>query len=150
MTAGPSLAELLADPRSSAPAIIATSPLMLVSYKALAEQIDRLSGQLSNAGLKELINRGGEKISPEEVEAVLLEHPAVAEAAVFGIPDARYGEDVSAAVVLRGPASTQELQAFCSTRLADFKVPRLIHMVSAIAKNAMGKVQRGELRALFS
>ena len=99
--------------------------------------------------IKELINRGGEKISPEEVEAVLLEHPAVAEAAVFGMPDAKYGEDVSAAVVLRGPASTQELKAFCSTRLADFKVPKLIHMVSAIPKNAMGKVRRRDLTALF-
>ena len=56
---------------------------------------------LSPARIKELINRGGEKISPEEVEAVLLQHPEVAEAAVFGVPDPKYGEQVSAAVVLQ-------------------------------------------------
>ena len=103
-----------------------------------------------NGRIKELINRGGEKISPEEVEAVLLRHPAVGEAAVFGVPDPKYGEEVSAAVVLRGAATAQELQACCRTRLADFKVPKLIHMVSAIPRNAMGKVQRSHLAALFS
>jgi oxalate---CoA ligase len=100
--------------------------------------------------LKELINRGGEKISPEEVEVVLLQHPAVGDAAVFGVPDPKYGEEVSAAVVLRGAATAQELQAYCRTRVADFKVPKQIHLVSAIPKNAMGKVQRRDLTALFS
>jgi acyl-CoA synthetase (AMP-forming)/AMP-acid ligase II len=108
-------------------------------------------GYLALTGrIKDLINRGGEKISPAEVEAVLLEHPAIAEAAVFGVPDRKYGEEISAAVVLRGTASAQELQAFCKTRLADFEVPKLIHLVSAIPKNAMGKVQRRDLAALFS
>jgi oxalate---CoA ligase len=108
-------------------------------------------GYLALTGrIKDLINRGGEKISPAEVEAVLLDDPAVAEAAVFGVPDPKYGEEVSAALVLRSAASAQELQSFCRTRLADFKVPKLIHFVSAIPKNAMGKVQRGDLTALFS
>ena len=108
-------------------------------------------GYLAVTGrIKELINRGGEKISPEEVEAVLLQHPAVGEAAVFGVPDAKYGEEVSAAVVLRGAATAQELQAYCRTRLADFKVPKLIRITSAIPRNAMGKVQRSQLGALFS
>jgi len=108
-------------------------------------------GYLALTGrIKELINRGGEKISPEEIEAVLLEHPAVAEAAVFGVPDLKYGEEVSAAVVLRSTATAPELQSYCRTRLADFKVPKLIHLVSAIPKNAMGKVQRRDLAALFS
>jgi acyl-CoA synthetase (AMP-forming)/AMP-acid ligase II len=108
-------------------------------------------GYLALTGrIKDLINRGGEKISPAEVEAVLLEHPAVAEAAVFGVPDPKYGEEVSAAVVLRGAATAPELQAYCGTRLADFKVPKLIHLVSAIPKNAMGKVKRRDLTALFS
>jgi acyl-CoA synthetase (AMP-forming)/AMP-acid ligase II len=108
-------------------------------------------GYLALTGrIKELINRGGEKISPAEVQAVLLEHPAVAEAAVFGVPDPKYGEEVSAAVVLRGAATAQELQVYCRTRLADFKVPKLIHLVSAIPKNAVGKVSRGDLTALFS
>jgi oxalate---CoA ligase len=99
--------------------------------------------------IKELINRGGEKISPEEVEAVLLEYPAVAEAAVFGVPDPKYGEHVSAAVVLRSPATERELQFFCRAHLADFKMPEVIHLVSAIPKNAMGKVQRLALAQRF-
>jgi len=108
-------------------------------------------GYLALTGrIKDLINRGGEKISPPEVEAVLLEHPSVAEASVFGVPDPKYGEEVSAAVVLRGAATTQELQAYCRTRLADFEVPKLIHLVSAIPRNAMGKVQRRNLTAMFS
>ena len=108
-------------------------------------------GYLALTGrIKDLINRGGEKISPVEVEAVLLEHPSVAEASVFGVPDQKYGEEVSAAVVLRGSATAQELQAYCRTRLADFEVPKVIHLVYAIPKNAMGKVIRRELTALFS
>jgi oxalate---CoA ligase len=108
-------------------------------------------GYLALTGrIKDLINRGGEKISPAEVEAVLLEDPAVAEAVVFGVSDPKYGEEVSAVVVPRGAASAQELQMYCRTRLADFKVPKQIHLVSAIPKNAMGKVQRRDLTALFS
>ena len=108
-------------------------------------------GYLALTGrIKDLINRGGEKISPAEIEAVLLEHPAVAEAEVFGVPDPKYGEEVSAAVVLRGAATAQQLQSYCKSRLADFKVPKQIHLVSAIPRNAMGKVQRRDLTALFS
>ena len=108
-------------------------------------------GYLALTGrIKDLINRGGEKISAAEVEAVLLEHPAVAEASVFGVPDPKYGEEVSAAVVLSGAATAEQLQSYCRTRLADFKVPKQIHLVSAIPKNAMGKVQRRDLTALFS
>ena len=80
---------------------------------------------------------------------MLLEHSAVAEAAVFGVPDAKYGEEVSAAVVLRGAATAEELQTYCRSQLADFKVPKLIHLVSAIPRNAMGKIQRSDLAALF-
>ena len=108
-------------------------------------------GYLALTGrIKDLINRGGEKISPAEIEAVLMEHPAVAEAAVFGVPDPKYGEEISAAVVLRNVVSTQQLKAYCSARLADFKVPKFIHIVSVLPKNPMGKVQRRDLTALFS
>ena len=111
--------------------------------------IDR-DGYLTLIGhTKELINRGGEKISPGEVEAVLLQHPAVAEAAAFGVPDPKYGEEIWAAVVLRSDADTEELQAFCGTRLADFKVPKLIRVISAMPKNATGKIQRRDLAAFL-
>ena len=107
-------------------------------------------GYLSLTGrIKEMINRGGEKISPEDIEAVLLEHPAVAEAAAFGVPDAKYGEEVWAAVVLKGAADADGLKAFCRVRLADFKVPHTIYITSALPKNATGKIERRELAARF-
>jgi acyl-CoA synthetase (AMP-forming)/AMP-acid ligase II len=99
--------------------------------------------------IKELINRGGEKISPAEIDAVLLEYPAVAEAAAFGVPNAKYGEEVCAAVVVKGDASAEDIAVHCSRHLADFKVPKAIHIVSALPKGATGKIQRRELSAMF-
>ncbi|MCI0463039.1 MAG: acyl--CoA ligase [Gemmataceae bacterium] len=99
--------------------------------------------------IKELINRGGEKISPLEVDAVLLAHPAVAEAATFGAPDAKYGEEVHAAVVLKGEASVEQLQAFCQERLASFKVPKVIHVTREMPRTATGKIQRRHVAAAF-
>ncbi len=99
--------------------------------------------------LKELINRGGEKISPLEVDATLLEHPAVVEAVAFAAPDAKYGEEVQAAVVLKGPATPAEIQAFCLKRLADFKVPKVIHITEAVPRTATGKIQRRHVAAHF-
>ena len=99
--------------------------------------------------LKELINRGGEKISPLEVDAALLEHPAVAEAVSFAAPDAKYGEEVHAAVVLKGKATPAEIQAFCGKRLADFKVPKVIHIADAVPRTATGKIQRRHVAAHF-
>ena len=108
-------------------------------------------GYLALTGrIKELINRGGEKIAPSEIDDVLLAHPAVAEAAAFGVPDAKYGEEVWAAVVLKGDSDAERLQAFCRTHVADFKVPKVILITSALPKNDMGKVERQELAALFS
>src|SRR6185437_2214553 len=83
--------------------------------------------------LKELINRGGEKIAPREIDEALLAHPGVREAVAFGVPDAKWGEVVHAAVVATG-VSDAELRAFCAERLAAFKVPRRIHMVEQIPK----------------
>lgn len=92
--------------------------------------------------IKELINRGGEKISPLEVDAALLQHPGVAEAASFAAPDPKYGEEVHAAVVLKADATVEQLQAHCCSRLADFKVPKVIHIVKELPKGPTGKVQR--------
>ena len=106
-------------------------------------------GTLDDAGylrligrLKELINRGGEKIAPREIDEVLETHPAVKEAVAFGVPHATWGEEVAAAVVLTGPATEKELLAYCRDRLADFKVPRHLHIVESIPRTPTGKVQR--------
>ncbi|MGH6907474.1 MAG: acyl--CoA ligase [Aestuariivirga sp.] len=94
--------------------------------------------------LKEIINRGGEKISPVEVDEVLMEHPSVHQALTFATPHDKLGEDVAAAVVLRqGLAATErELQDFANARLATFKVPRRIVILTEIPKGATGKLQR--------
>lgn len=94
--------------------------------------------------LKEIINRGGEKISPREVDDVLMEHPAVQQVVTFAMPHPKLGEEVAAAVVLRPQAQTseQELRDFARERLAAFKVPRKILIVPEIPKGATGKLQR--------
>ncbi len=95
--------------------------------------------------IKELINRGGEKIGPREVDEVLLAHPAVAMAVAFGVPHPIWGEEVEAAVVLKesGGASEAAILGFCKERLADFKLPKKLHIVTAIPHTATGKIQRG-------
>jgi acyl-CoA synthetase (AMP-forming)/AMP-acid ligase II len=97
----------------------------------------RLEGRL-----KEMILRGGDNISPYEIEDVLLSHPAVADAVCFGIDDEKYGELVGAAVALDGEADERELTAYCRERLAPFKVPEVIHILDAIPRTPTGKVQR--------
>jgi acyl-CoA synthetase (AMP-forming)/AMP-acid ligase II len=97
--------------------------------------------------LKELINRGGEKIAPREVDEALLAHPAVREAVAYGVPDVKWGEVVHAAVVADDALSADELRAFCAGRLAAFKVPRRVHVVPEIPKGPTGKVQRRVLAA---
>ena len=94
--------------------------------------------------LKEIINRGGEKISPREVDEILLDHPAVAQAVTFAIPHAKLGEEVGAAIVLGDGAATtaNEIRDFASERLADFKVPRKVVILDEIPKGATGKVHR--------
>jgi len=89
-----------------------------------------------------LINRGGEKISPLEVDDILLRHPAVAEALAFAVPHKSLGEDIHAAVVLKAEASEKELLAHCSTMLANFKVPKQIHILDQLPRGATGKLQR--------
>jgi acyl-CoA synthetase (AMP-forming)/AMP-acid ligase II len=100
-------------------------------------------GYLSLIGrLKEMINRGGEKIAPREIDDALLQHPAVGEAVAFGTPHPTWGEEVAAAVVLKGEASEKELIAFARQRLADYKVPSKLYIVEQIPRTATGKVQR--------
>jgi acyl-CoA synthetase (AMP-forming)/AMP-acid ligase II/acyl carrier protein len=101
--------------------------------------------------IKELINRGGEMISPNGIENILLEHPNIAQAVVFPIPDHRLGEDIGAAVVLRvGYAATEkELRAFVASKLSDSKVPRRIVFIDDVEKTANGKLQRRGLSEKF-
>lgn len=98
--------------------------------------------------LKDMINVGGLKVYPAEVENILYQHPAVAEAAVFGVPDAVMGERVKAHVVLKPhqPADEQALIDFCSARIADFKVPAAIEFVAEIPKSPTGKILKTVLR----
>src|SRR5262245_30309780 len=97
--------------------------------------------------IKDVINRGGQKIAPGEVEEVLLRHPQVVEAAVFSVPHKRLGEDVGAAVVLRPGAKigAEKLRGFAANHLARYKVPGPIRIVSAIPKGPGGKLQRDRL-----
>jgi acyl-CoA synthetase (AMP-forming)/AMP-acid ligase II len=102
-------------------------------------------GYVSITGrLKEIINRGGEKISPREVDEIIMEHPAVHQCVTFAMPHDMLGEDVAAAVVLRqgADATDKELRQFAATRLADFKVPRKILILPEIPVGATGKLQR--------
>lgn len=94
--------------------------------------------------LKELINRGGAKIAPREIDEVLLSHPAVAQAVTFAMPDPRLGEEVAAAVVLRENMNVteRELRDYAAQQLADFKVPRRLVLLQEIPKGPTGKLQR--------
>jgi len=102
-------------------------------------------GYLSITGrLKEIINRGGEKISPREVDEILLDHPAVGQAVTFALPHDKLGEEVAAAIVLKeGESATEaDIREFAAGQLADFKVPRKVVFLEEIPKGATGKLQR--------
>lgn len=94
--------------------------------------------------IKELINRGGEKISPIEVDAVLLAHPDVAQAVAFGVPDDKYGEEINCAIILREgiELSVEEMSSYLKKNLAAFKVPKKIFFTDSLPKTATGKIQR--------
>jgi acyl-CoA synthetase (AMP-forming)/AMP-acid ligase II len=104
-----------------------------------AEGYLRITGRL-----KELINRGGEKVSPLEVDEIVMDHPAVAQVVTFAMPHDKLGEEVAAAIVLReGQTATErEIRDFAAKRLADFKVPRKVVFLPEIPKGATGKLQR--------
>jgi long-chain acyl-CoA synthetase len=99
---------------------------------------------------KDIIIRGGENVSPVEVEEVLLQHPAIAEAGVVGIPDTVYGEEIKAFVVIKPgkQVTEEELIAFCKDRLPTFKLPKMVQFTKSLPKNLLGKVLRAELRKL--
>ncbi len=98
----------------------------------------------------DVIVSGGENVYPAEVEAALASHPAVREAGVFGVADAKWGQQVTAAVSLRpaAAASEEELRAYCRGRLAGYKVPKAIAFVAELPRNAAGKLLRRELRRM--
>jgi long-chain acyl-CoA synthetase len=99
---------------------------------------------------KDIIIRGGENVSPREVEEALGQHPKVVEAGVVGIPDKTYGEEIKAFVVLKPgeKATEQEIIAFCKERLPSFKTPKEVQFIDALPKNLLGKLLRAELRKL--
>jgi len=102
--------------------------------------------------IKDLIDRGGEKISPERVDEVLLAHPAVVHAMSFGVPDAKYGEEINAAVVLAQAAAVSEadLQQYCARTLSAFEIPKRIHFVAELPTTAKGAGDRRRLAAMFA
>ena len=104
-----------------------------------AEGYLRITGRL-----KEIINRGGEKISPREIDEAILDHPAIRQVVAFAMPHAKLGEEIAAAAVLRlgMTATPEEIRAFAAERLADFKVPRKILILDDIPKGPTGKLQR--------
>jgi long-chain acyl-CoA synthetase len=99
---------------------------------------------------KDIIIRGGENVSPLEVEEILLRHPAIAEAGVVGIPNATYGEEIKAFVVLKPNkhVNEEDLIAFCKDRLPTFKLPKKVQFMQSLPRNILGKVLRAELRRL--
>ena len=96
----------------------------------------------------DLIVRGGENISPREIEEVLYRHPAVGEAAVVGQPDPVYGQTIAAFVTLKADAQVgaEELKAFCASNLARFKVPERFAFLTDLPKNSLGKILKSELK----
>ncbi|MDB5972346.1 MAG: AMP-dependent synthetase [Hydrocarboniphaga sp.] len=102
--------------------------------------------------LKDMIIRGGENLYPREIEDRLAEHPAVAQSAVFGVPDVKWGEQVAAAVIFRGgqSATADELVEFLRSRIARHKVPKFWHVVDTLPVNASGKIQKFMLREQFA
>ena len=170
VAAGPEVAIMAEDgallPRGATGEIVIRGPNVTAGYennpKANAEAyvdgwfrtgdqgVMDAEGYLTITGrLKEIINRGGEKVSPREVDEILMDHPAVAQVVCFGMPHPKLGEEVAAAVVLReGQAATErELQAFVGGRAAEFKVPKKILILDEIPKGATGKLQRIGLAA---
>ncbi len=134
------------DPEATATAIDAdgwlhTGDVARVDADGLVTVVDRT---------KDIIVSGGENVASREVEEVLHAHPAVRDVAVVGLPDERWGEVVTAVVVLREPVDADELIAHCRGRLAGFKSPRRVEIVDELPRNGSGKVLKHELRTTLA
>ncbi len=106
-------------------------------------------GYLNIAGrIKDLVIRGGENVYPREIEEYLYSHPAIKDVSVIGVPDAKYGEELCAWVILREGvnASDEDVRAFCRGKIAHYKIPRYIHFVDAFPMTVTGKVQKFKMR----
>jgi fatty-acyl-CoA synthase len=99
--------------------------------------------------VKDMLIRGGENVYPREVEEFLFRHPAVAQVQVFGVPDAKYGEEVAAWIILKpsATATEEEIRAFCRDQIAHFKVPRHVRFVAELPMTVTGKAQKFAMRA---
>ena len=108
----------------------------------------RIMGRLS----VDIIKSGGYKLSALEIEDVLLQHPSVSQCAVVGVPDATWGEAVAVVVVLcdKQQIELEALRSWCRDRMSPYKIPKLLKVVDALPRNAMGKVVKTEIRRLFS
>lgn len=154
-----------AAPVGEAGEIWTKGPTMMLGYANLPEQTAEAivdgwyrtgdGGRLDEEGylyltdrIKDMIVTGGENVYPVEVEAVLREHPAIADCAVYGLPDAHWGERVCAAIELRPGAGfdASEIIAFVKSQIAGYKAPRQIDRVEPLPRTASGKIQRGKLR----
>jgi acyl-CoA synthetase (AMP-forming)/AMP-acid ligase II len=136
-------AAYLGDAQATAASFVADGTFRTGDIGVLDE-----TGRLHLVGrVKEIINRGGEKLAPEEIEAVLMAHPAVLEAAVFPVPHARLGEEVAAAVIPRPGAvvTERDLRRHVANHLALAKVPHRVWFVDALPRTATGKIRRGDL-----
>jgi len=134
-----------ANPQANAAAFVADPDGGADWFRTGDQGIFDDDGFLTISGrLKEIINRGGEKIAPREVDDVLMDHDAVAQVVTFAVPHPKLGEDVAAAVVLRADmtVSVRELRDFAAARLAAFKVPRKVVFLDEIPKGSTGKLQR--------
>jgi fatty-acyl-CoA synthase len=98
--------------------------------------------------IKDLVIRGGENISPREVEEYLYRHPAIRDVQVIGVPDAKFGEELCAWIILRPgeTANEEEIRSFCRGQIAHFKIPRYVKFVDEFPVTATGKVQKYMLR----
>ena len=129
------------------------SPTTVSSERGTPGHLDDEGYLFVTDRLKDMIITGGENVYPIEVESILAEHPSVAEVAVVGVPDKRWGESVTAVVKLVDGAdvpSVDELIAFSTAKLASYKKPRQIHFVDSLPRNASGKLLKSSLRTMLN